>query len=132
MVSEDKAIKSKSISLLSITKEQISPKCINNIIRIIYCILMNAIPIKLSSNVIEKIDYLIKRGKYKNRSQAIREFILRALENETLFEIEKEINISKITKLLDFTLNTNKGKDSIIEIMTSKTAEELVAEGRER
>lgn len=93
---------------------------------------MNAIPIKLSSSVIEKIDYLIKIGKYKNRSQAIREFISRALENETLFEIEEEINISKITKLLDFTLHKNKGKDSIIEIVTSKTAEELVAEGRER
>ena len=93
---------------------------------------MNAIPIKLSSNVIEKIDYLIRSGKYKNRSQAIREFISRALENETLFEIEEEINISKITDLVEFTLNESKGKDEIIEIATSKTAIELVAEGRER
>ncbi|MCE7735308.1 MAG: ribbon-helix-helix protein, CopG family [Candidatus Heimdallarchaeota archaeon] len=132
MVSEDNAIKDESIDLVSIAKKQISSKCINNIIPITACIRMNTVPIKLSSSDIEKIDFLIATGKYKNRSQAIRDLISRALEDEILFEIEEKINFSKINELLEFTLNESKGKDSIIEIVTSKTAIELVAEGRER
>ena len=66
---------------------------------------MSAIPVKLSAAIIEKIDYLVKIGKYKNRSQAIREFIAKALVEETLFEIENEINVSKIAELIKFVSN---------------------------
>ena len=59
---------------------------------------MTIVPIQLNDVELQKIDYLIQLGKYKNRSQAIRMFISHQLEEETIkFEWEnKEENQKRI------------------------------------
>lgn len=61
---------------------------------------MTKIPIQLDENDLKKIDYLVKRGMYKNRSHAIRSLLNQILEQETigynwesLDEVEKRVKI---------------------------------------
>jgi Arc/MetJ-type ribon-helix-helix transcriptional regulator len=47
-------------------------------------LLMTTIPIKIDDVELRKIDHLVKIGRFKNRSQAIRSFIRDKLIDETL------------------------------------------------
>ena len=51
--------------------------------------------IKLNEIELQKIDRLIKIGRYKNRSQAIRSFIIDKLEDENLFSEETDPGLEK-------------------------------------
>ncbi len=58
---------------------------------------MPVIPVKLESNFVEKLDALVSMGKFKNRSQAIREILNERLSKEGIIpqndkEREKRIN----------------------------------------
>ncbi|NHI94611.1 MAG: ribbon-helix-helix protein, CopG family [Candidatus Lokiarchaeota archaeon] len=90
---------------------------------------MTTLPIKLKKEIIEKIDYLVKIGRYPNRSAAIREIIYEKLANENFLWEETLINRKKIEDMLN---NLKKIKDFQIIFTSDKTANELVSEGRER
>ncbi|NVM05181.1 MAG: ribbon-helix-helix protein, CopG family [Candidatus Helarchaeota archaeon] len=88
-----------------------------------------SISIKLKKEIIEKIDYLVKIGRYPNRSVAIREIIEEKLSNENYiledyFLIEEKIKpiLQEILKITDLEIN----------LKSKKSATELVSEGRER
>ncbi|MFX0133525.1 MAG: ribbon-helix-helix domain-containing protein [Candidatus Hodarchaeota archaeon] len=88
-----------------------------------------SIPIKLKKEIIEKLDYLVKVGRYPNRSAAVREIIEEKLSNENyLLEdfmlIEEKVKpiLQKLIKIQDFE----------IVLKSKKSATELVSEGRER
>ena len=91
---------------------------------------MTTVPVKLDDVELRKIDHLVKIGRFKNRSQAIRSFIKDKLLDETLFpepadpEIEKRYHdvIAKLRKLTHLP----------VQIESTKSALELVKEDRER
>jgi len=87
------------------------------------------LPVKLKKELIEKIDYLIKIGRYPNRSIAIREILEEKLAKEDYIlknslTIEEEIKpiLQEIIKIKDFKIN----------LKSEKSATELVSEGREK
>jgi len=91
---------------------------------------MATIPIQLNDTDLEKIDYLIQIGKYKNRSQAIKSMIQSKLEQDVLpkeWDSEKDREIRK--KLISQMLQL---KDIQIDITSKKSAVELVREQRDR
>ncbi len=91
---------------------------------------MTTIPIPLDDNDLKKIDYLIKIGRYKNRTQAIKALLQEKLTQETIiFEWDKSYDedtlkkiISTLTRLPDFSFT----------IKSNKSATELIGEDRER
>jgi Arc/MetJ-type ribon-helix-helix transcriptional regulator len=91
---------------------------------------MTTIPVKLDDIELRKIDHLVKIGRFKNRSQAIRSFIKDKLVDETLFpkpvdpETEKQYHevIAKLKNLSSLP----------VQIESTKTALELVKGERER
>jgi len=88
------------------------------------------IPIPLDENEINKIDYLVKIGRYKNRTQALKALIQEKLAQETIIfdwekssdEIAKKKIIQELIKLPEFSFS----------IKSAKSAEELIGEERER
>ena len=90
---------------------------------------MATLPIKLRKDLIEKIDYLIKIGRYPNRSAAIREILEENLANENYILQNYLMIDEKIKPILQEIL---KIKDFKINLKSKKSATELVSEGRER
>ena len=90
---------------------------------------MATLPIKLKKSLIEKIDYLVKIGRYPNRSAAIRDILEERLADENYFYENSLINRDKIDKAVQ---NLLKLKDFQIILTSEKSATELVSEGRER
>ena len=90
---------------------------------------MATLPIKLRKDLIEKIDYLIKIGRYPNRSAAIREILEEHLANENYILQNYLMIDEKIKPILQEIL---KIKDFKINLKSKKSATELVSEGRER
>lgn len=91
---------------------------------------MITIPIKLNELDLEKIDYLIKVGRYKNRSQAIKTMLQEKLKQELIsFEEENDQDEKKRKDALAQMLKLSKLE---IQFLTKKTAVELVNEERER
>ena len=90
---------------------------------------MPVIPIKLESNLVEKLDALVGVGKFKNRSQAIREILNDRLAREGIVpqaDKEREKRINRVIQLMQ------SQKQPFFHIITEKTAVDLIAEGRER
>ncbi|MHA1300712.1 MAG: ribbon-helix-helix domain-containing protein [Candidatus Helarchaeota archaeon] len=90
---------------------------------------MKVIPIKLSDELVEKIDYLVKSGKYSNRSIAIRQLLENTLKDEEIFYNNAEYKKNHINKIINSLI---KEKKVILDIAPGKTAVEIIAEGRER
>ena len=90
---------------------------------------MATLPIRLKKELIEKIDYLVKIGRYPNRSAAIRGILQEKLDNENYISEDELINKEKINKMLK---KLGKLKDFKISFTSEKSATELVSEGRER
>jgi len=68
--------------------------------------MMTIVPIQLNEMELQKIDFLIKTGKYKNRSQAIRTLLNQRLEQETFsFEWENEEEDQKRNEIVEKLLN---------------------------
>ncbi|OLS21823.1 MAG: putative nickel-responsive regulator [Candidatus Heimdallarchaeota archaeon LC_3] len=88
---------------------------------------MAIIPINLDEGIVEKIDLLVKQGLYKNRSEALRDQIVKGIENLSLIsEPDKESDVYQ--KLLKELINS----DPIPLLDGDKTINEMVSEGRER
>ncbi len=91
---------------------------------------MATIPIQFPDEDLKKIDYLIKIGRYKNRSQAIKIMVEERLTRETLqFDFENSDNdetlqetVMRLRELPSVTFRTSGGK----------SAAEIVSEERER
>jgi Arc/MetJ-type ribon-helix-helix transcriptional regulator len=91
---------------------------------------MTTIPIKLDEVELRKIDHLVKTGRYKNRSQAIRSFIKAKLEDEILLPEAADPEIEK--KYHDIMAKLRKQVHLVVQINSAKTALELVENERER
>ena len=90
-------------------------------------IFMAIIPINLDEGIVEKIDILVKRGLYKNRSEALRDQIIKGIEKISIIEEpDKESEIYK--ELLKELL----ASDSIPLLDGPKTINEMITESRER
>ena len=91
---------------------------------------MKTIPIKLIDQDVYKIDYLVKIGRYKNRSQAIKTMIDSSLSKEQiLLDESDEIpqkDKEKITSYFDGQLDFNFSLDN------GKSMADLVSQDRER
>lgn len=91
---------------------------------------MATIPISLDDEIIKKIDFLIKKGIYKNRSEALRDQIVKGLEKFKLFSNSDDEDKSKdYHNVLDYLINLKSPPDIL---KTKKSVTELVSEGRER
>jgi len=90
---------------------------------------MSIIPVKLKKELIEKLDYLIRIGVYKNRNSAIREILEDELSKRNYYEFENFVDPGKIRNIVEGLLVI---KDFNITLESDKTAVELVREGRER
>ena len=89
---------------------------------------MAIIPIQLDDEIIKKIDLLVKQGRYKNRTEALRDQIMTSLDKISVIEtrVEETEKYQKIlTKLL-------KMKTPPQFLNTEKSLNELVSENRER
>ncbi|MFV2014397.1 MAG: hypothetical protein ACC656_03135 [Candidatus Heimdallarchaeota archaeon] len=88
---------------------------------------MATIPINLDNATVKKLDALVLQGIYKNRTEAIRDQIEKGLaQMETVIFPKKS---SKYNSLLLTLLNK---RTPLNVFRTTKSAVELVAEGRER
>lgn len=89
---------------------------------------MGIIPLQLDDEIIEKIDLLVQQGKYKNRSEALRDQIVKNLEKISLID-NPDKNSKEYQKALSKLL---KRKAPPQFLNTEKTLTQLVSEGRER
>lgn len=95
-----------------------------------YYIMENpTLPIKLRKELVEKIDYLVKIGRYSNRSTAIREILEEKLTKENYFIQNTQIDEEKVNKVIQ---NMKKVKNFRIDLKSVKSATDLVSEGRAR
>jgi Arc/MetJ-type ribon-helix-helix transcriptional regulator len=91
---------------------------------------MTTIPVPIDESDLKKIDYLIKIGRYKNRTQAIKTIIQEKLAQETIiFEWEKGIDELSIKKTINDLIKLS---DFTFAIKSNKSADELIGEDRER
>lgn len=88
---------------------------------------MATIPINLDNETVKRLDTLVLQGIYKNRTEAIRDQIEKGLAQlETVIFPKKSSKYESIMRrLLDESTPPN-------IITTTKSAVELVSEGRER
>lgn len=90
---------------------------------------MSIVPVKLKPELVKKLDLLVKIGKYKNRSDAIRKILTERIEREGLItdrDKEREQRIKHVVHLM------KSKKGPVFELVSDKTASELIREGRER
>jgi hypothetical protein len=91
---------------------------------------MATIPVQLNDIDLAKLDFLIRLGKYKNRTQAIKTIIQSKLEQESFpFEWDSPSDREKRQEIIQQILQNNSLK---IEIQSKKNAVELVREQRDR
>ena len=78
--------------------------------------------------MVEKIDALVRKGRYKNRTELIREQIMRGIEKISLVDEEPALN-EKLQPILDKLLLLEKPPD----ILRTKTSiADIVSKERER
>ena len=89
---------------------------------------MITVPVGLDEETIKKLDALVKKGLYKNRTEAIRAQITNGLEKRSILDLKEPPEEVK-EKLLSKLLNSSK---PINLLPTKKSITEIVSEGRER
>lgn len=89
---------------------------------------MSVVPIRLTRQDARKIDLLVKLGIYRSRTEAIRAMI----QAEADEQLSSHMLSDKVLRVLDELLEyENKSGKNPLQIITEKTAAEIVAEGRE-
>ena len=89
---------------------------------------MITVPIGLDEETIAKVDALVRKGLYKNRSEALRDQIIKGISRISL--LESDFSQSDLyQQLLDKLLSL---PDPPNLLPTIKSVTELVSEGRER
>ena len=89
---------------------------------------MITVPVGLDEEIINKLDALVKKGLYKNRTEAIRAQIVNGLAKRSLLDI-KETPVEIKEKIFQKLLNSPKPLNLL---PTKKSITQLVSEGRER
>jgi Arc/MetJ-type ribon-helix-helix transcriptional regulator len=92
--------------------------------------MMATIPIKIDEIELAKIDILVKRGQYKNRSQAIKSMLLTRLNQEyqpITWESPEEVKLQE--KIFHELMNQ---PNHYFSIKTGKSAHEIIAAEREQ
>jgi Arc/MetJ-type ribon-helix-helix transcriptional regulator len=89
---------------------------------------VTVVPIRLSKEDAKKLDLLVKLGIYANRTQAIRAIIHSQADSQIANHMLSENVLRALNKLIEQERVTGHNP---IRIDTSKTAAEIVAEGRE-
>jgi Arc/MetJ-type ribon-helix-helix transcriptional regulator len=89
---------------------------------------MITIPVGLDEETLEKLDVLVRKGLYKNRTEAIRAQIVNGLKKRSVIAL-KETPEGIKEKILQNMLQSSK---PINLLPTKKNITELVSEGRER
>ena len=89
---------------------------------------MITIPVGLDEETVAKLDALVKKGLFKNRTEAIRAQIINGLDKRSIVEIKETPEIVK-EKIFQKLLQSSK---PINLLPTKKSIAELVSEGRER
>ncbi|OLS19244.1 MAG: putative nickel-responsive regulator [Candidatus Heimdallarchaeota archaeon LC_3] len=89
---------------------------------------MGIIPINLDEEIIEKIDLLVRQGRYKNRSEALRDQITKNLDKISIVS-NPEVSSERYQKLLETLINLPSPPQFL---NTKKSLTELVSEGRDR
>ncbi len=92
--------------------------------------MMTTIPVPLTEAELAKVDYLVKSGRYKNRTQAIVAILSAGIQAQVIpFEWERPDEREASAKLLEKMLNT---PDLNFSIQSEKSAHELLGDERER
>ncbi len=92
--------------------------------------MMAIIPVKLSNTDLEKIDSLIALGKFKNRSQALRQMLHEKLEEHPFpLQFDTPEDRKNRENLIKEALSRSNFK---MEIVSKKTASEIVGTQRDR
>ncbi len=89
---------------------------------------MAIIPVNLDDETIKKIDFLVKKGVYKNRSEALLDQIKKGIESISLIP-DLETDSELFQKLLKVLLNLPEPPQFLDG---KKSLTELVSEGRKR
>lgn len=92
--------------------------------------MMATIPVQLSNFELAKIDYLVKIGRYKNRTQAIIALLRSGIREESLsFDWEDPLEEGASQALIEQML---RDPETHFVIKGQKSAHDLLAEERER
>jgi len=89
---------------------------------------MKNVSIKIDDIIVEQLDFLVKKGKYKSRNEALRSMIKNSIEKEMSTIKINEMDIENINKMVAYF----KKERVSLTISSKKTAVDLVNEGRER
>jgi len=91
---------------------------------------MATIPLHIDETDLKKIDYLVKKGQYKNRSQAIKSLLLEQLNRLLIpFEFQESESDSKVDDVVQKLL---KLPEREVAITFEKRLSELISEERDR
>ena len=87
---------------------------------------LDVVNVRFDKKILEKIDYAVKKGLYKSRSDALRRIV------EEFLEIRKDLFVEdKLTEKLNLDLSDEALESICFKIFSGKkTAAELVKEGR--
>lgn len=89
---------------------------------------MKILSIKIDDELVDQLDFLVKKGKFRSRSEAMRHMLKDGISREVSILTSENNDFESLHNFLNL-LKKDKVK---IDISSSKTAVELVAEGRER
>ena len=93
--------------------------------------MMTTIPIQITDAELLKIDYLVRIGRYKNRSQAIKSMLQDKLTTELiLFEDENDDEETLCQNII--TELDKRNHEPIFMINSKKSSAELISEDRDR
>lgn len=90
---------------------------------------MIAVPIRLDARTIEKLDSLVRVGRFRSRSEALREIVESYLRREPILGIVDSSSAERVSKAVKALLSL---QSVVVDMGVGKTAAKLVAEGRER
>jgi len=91
---------------------------------------MATIPLNIDEADLKKIDYLVKKGQYKNRSQAIKSLLLEQLNRLLIpFEFQESESDRKVDDVVQKLL---KLPEREVAITFEKRLSELISEERDR
>ena len=92
---------------------------------------MEILNVKVEEHTAEKLDRLVRRNVYKNKSEAVRKMLEEHLQEHP--ELFAPDNLEELFKQADDSLSEQQFEKLAADVFRgSKTAAQMVAEGRER
>jgi Arc/MetJ-type ribon-helix-helix transcriptional regulator len=92
---------------------------------------MEILNVKVEEQTAEKLERLVKRNIYKNKSEAVRKMLEEHLQEHP--ELFAPDNLEDLFKQVEYSISDQQFEKLAAEVLRGrKTAAELVAEGRER